>query len=96
MSRYIDLDKVIDKIEDEWGYEGIREDLYDIPTADVEEVRHGENIYYTKNDEHCEFKCSVCNAWIGVVEGGTDALDAARGFKYCPACGAKLDKETEE
>ena len=67
-----------------------------IPTADVEEIRHGKDICYTKNDAHCEFKCSVCNAWIGVVEGGTDSLDAARGFNYCPACGAKLDKEEEE
>lgn len=66
----------------------------DMPTADVEEVRHGKDLYYTVYDTHCEFKCSVCNAWIAIVEGGT--LDAARDFNYCPACGAKMDKEEEE
>lgn len=71
-----------------------KEYIEDQPTADVEEVKHGKDIYYTVCDKHCEFKCSVCNAWIGVVEGGT--LDAARDFNYCPACGAKIDKEKEE
>lgn len=50
------------------------------------------NVYYEEND-HCEFKCSVCGATIGVVEGGT--LDGAN-FKYCPWCGAELDGEVRE
>ena len=58
MSKYVDLDKVIDKIEDEWGYEGIREDLYDIPTADVEKViRCKDCKYCDKEDEH-EYWCT--------------------------------------
>lgn len=47
------------------------------------------NVYYEEND-HCEFKCSLCGATIGVVEGGT--LDGAN-FKFCPWCGAELDGE---
>ena len=47
------------------------------------------NVYYEESD-HCEFKCSLCGATIGVVEGGT--LDGAN-FKFCPWCGAQLDEE---
>lgn len=58
MSRYIDLDKVIDKLVDEWGYEGIREDLYELPTADVEKViRCKDCKYCDKEDEH-EYWCT--------------------------------------
>ena len=32
--RLVDLDAVIDCLEMEWGYEGIREDLYSLPTVD--------------------------------------------------------------
>lgn len=38
MSKYVDLDKVIDKLEDEWGYEGIWDVLYELPSASVVEV----------------------------------------------------------
>lgn len=33
--RVVDLDAVIDCIEVEWGYEGIREDLYNLPVVDA-------------------------------------------------------------
>ena len=33
--RLVDLDAVIDCLEIEWGYEGIREDLYSLPTVDA-------------------------------------------------------------
>ena len=33
--RLVDLDAVIDCIEMEWGYEGIREDLYSLPVVDA-------------------------------------------------------------
>ena len=99
MSRYIDAEKIELRFPDGYDNDGllyvpfrsIQKCIDNTPTADVEEVKHGKDIYYTVCDKHCEFKCSVCNAWIGVVEGGT--LDAARGFNYCPACGAKMKKE---
>lgn len=55
----------------------------------VEERQRAKNIYYEERD-HCEFRCSLCGATIGVVEGGT--LDGAN-FKFCPWCGAQLDEE---
>lgn len=109
MSRYIDIEPIEKQIEFELtigqcktfserekGVLNIYDAIKNAPTADVEKVRHGKDLCYTVYDTHCEFKCSVCNAWIGVVEGGTETLDAARGFNYCPACGAKMDKEKEE
>lgn len=46
MSKYVDLDLIIDHLEIEWGYEGMREELYDLPTADVEEVVHCKHCKY--------------------------------------------------
>lgn len=109
MSRYIDADEEIRKINEaisineqgrkeeslaSYCLRRVAEALEKAPTADVEEVRHGKDIYETVLNHHCEFKCSVCGNWIGVVEGGT--LDGAIEFKYCPACGAKMDKENGE
>ena len=36
--RLVDLNSVIEQLENEWGYEGIREDLYKLPTVDAVEV----------------------------------------------------------
>ena len=50
--RLVDLDVVIDRIEAEWGYKGIREDLYNLPCVDVAPVvrckdcRHSRYIPY--------------------------------------------------
>lgn len=33
--KYVKLDDIIETLEHEWGYEGMREDLYNLPTADV-------------------------------------------------------------
>ena len=62
------------------------------PTVDAVEVVHGRDIYQEAKG-HCEFKCSVCGAEIGVVEGGD--LDGGK-FNYCPNCGAKMDGEVNE
>lgn len=36
--KYVKLNDIIETLEHEWGYEGMREDLYNLPTADVVEV----------------------------------------------------------
>ena len=38
MARYVDLDKIIDHLHDEWGYEGMEEELYDDLQIPVENV----------------------------------------------------------
>lgn len=62
--------------------------LEKLPDADVAPVVHGRDVYKWHKEGHCEFKCSVCGAWAGIIEGGTlDGVD----FDYCPNCGAKMD-----
>lgn len=84
MSRYIDAEKLTDSIFD---WDMTIEDLYyslcklvdDVPTADVQEVKHGE----WKNQEPgyrvAEFMCSVCHS------------ESDKLFDYCPDCGARMD-----
>ena len=72
--------------------EDILVDVEDFPAADVVEHKHGRDICDTVKG-HCEFKCSVCGAWIGCVEGGT--LDGGK-FKFCPNCGADMRAEEGE
>ena len=64
-----------------------------VSAADVAPVRHGRNIYNTV-PEHCEFKCSLCGAELSTVYGGKNDFGMDGGYlKYCPNCGAKMDKE---
>ena len=59
----------------------------DTPTAEVEEVRHGEWVEwyppkeYIITSEEMLYCCSMCDAKYEDVEG----------YKYCPYCGAKMD-----
>ena len=62
-------------------------DILNAPTADVAPVRHGKWIDLVSEDEKrwkwdCIMKCSECG------EMYTDDR-----FKFCPNCGAKMDKE---
>lgn len=77
--RLVDLDAVIDCLEVEWGYEGIREDLYSLPVVDAVPIVHGK---WGDNGISGSMlvKCSVCGFDCG-----------ANSFSYCPNCGAKMD-----
>ena len=57
------------------------------PTADVQEVRHGnwEQCFEDCRKQIEGDKCSVCN----FEHYGT----SIRHYHYCPNCGAKMDKE---
>lgn len=59
--RLVDLDAVIDHLEVEWGYEGIREDLYSLPVVDaVPVVRCKDCIYSIEG--RCFSRTSFLNA----------------------------------
>ena len=66
------------------------EDVKTLPAADVVKVRHAKDVFKQYNKHHCEFMCSLCGGWIGVIEGGDC------DFNYCPNCGAKMDGEKKE
>lgn len=65
-------------------------------TADVQEVRHGKNV--TTMNSVDEFECSecgfVCEIWENIYDDEY-TLDCQREYnpKFCPNCGAKMDKE---
>jgi len=83
MARYIDADQCDEIIEKELGiYDTteLKEMLSYFPTADVQEVKHGEWIK-TERSEYYNWECSLCN---GLVEFRSD---------YCPECGAKMVEE---
>ena len=51
------------------------------PTADVEEVRHGEWIYSENEFGEAFYRCSICDCQTRYKEN------------YCSECGAKMDGE---
>lgn len=66
-----------------------------IPAADVAEVRHGRWIEDERTYPGPGLKnnlCSVCGEIAGAWKEG---LAPERKWAYCPACGARMDKEDE-
>ena len=65
-----------------WGFLLARDDVRETPTIDAEPVRHGKWIW-----EEQVYKCSVCShkAYGNILE----CMDGT--YKFCPACGAKLE-----
>ena len=61
-----------------------------LPTADVEEVKHGMWI----DDGDC-FHCSVCNKTYQLGSLQT-IYDVKRCWQYCANCGAKMDGNTKD
>ncbi len=64
-------------------YDKIIDGIYEIPSADVAPVRHGEWIHPREYGLNLpEHYCSECRAWeYSDVES-----------KFCPNCGAKMDE----
>ncbi len=100
MPRYIDadlieykaicapmLDGVLVRTKQLDGFYAIKKDIEAIPTADVQEVRHG---HWARLgwDEWC---CTCCG-FVTTTEGSWDKP----AEKYCPECGAKMDGGKDE
>jgi rubrerythrin len=93
MSRYIDADKLLKTINEnvaeahnERCVQLIEAILY-APTADVEEVRHGEWIEKDDGWGGVLYTCSVCHCdWTTI-----DGTPFENNMRYCPECGAKMD-----
>ena len=98
MARYIDADKLLNErtvfIQDEEGFDIAVVAVADIelaPTADVEEVKHGEwlpveYVYFGPK----RYECSECK--------GDDYWRKRyneRKENFCPNCGAKMDGDTK-
>lgn len=92
MSDYISRDELFDNIRNDvapFNVAMVFRHIHNIPAADVAPVRHGywEFPIFTDSDDGLDprVKCSEC----GSVEA------AFARWKYCPNCGAKMDKEDE-
>lgn len=62
----------------------LKHKIYDMPAADVAPVVHGKWIRKVENDGYAMSLCSACNFPVHIYLGES---------KFCPSCGAKMDKE---
>ena len=95
MARYIDADmllidlhqqhtiKLFKPTKEDVQFVGMLETINKQPTADVEEVKHGE--WKSGNDLYYRVNCSLCG-----YEHYLGAFYQYSG-NYCPNCGAKMD-----
>lgn len=99
MPRYIDSDILKDLYQPIDGKDYnvnmaiIRANIDDIPTADVQEVKHGKWELSVEplgmKDVDCA-KCSLCGE-LFIVDEDYDFDYIKEFFKYCPNCGTKMD-----
>lgn len=95
-SIYISKSDVLDLITEAYGsgsftdysdYSSLWDSVDDMPTADVQPVKHGKWEYNDKpifGNPYGRYCCSLCGS----------AMDS-RENNYCPNCGARMDGDTE-
>ena len=91
MSKYVNAADAAEKIAEKHGIRiaDLCDTFGDIPAADVAPVRRGNweewwpGIAEIMTGEEMLYRCSACNAKYADIDG----------YKYCPYCGAKMNKE---
>lgn len=73
-------------------FEDCVSELMDIPTADVAEVRHGRWIIHFGRFASYQ-RCDLCGFGLPMIDKENE-LEIGL-YKYCPNCGARMDKEDE-
>ena len=107
MSRYIDADNLADVIDCLDTVEGqgnavfaydVIQAINDAPTADVQEIRHGQ---WEEDEETGDLQCSECGHFTGEFFG--DFVRTEWGLihrtlrpTYCSKCGAKMDGKEDK
>ena len=71
------------------GLEYAKDELYNAPTADVQEVKHGR--WEWNNEDEFFYSCSNCGH---KAYGNTNEIVSGL-YAYCPNCGAKMDEVGE-
>lgn len=104
MKKYIDADLLKEKLNNfidmnqtytdyNCGYDdcltAVQDTISDIPAADVKEIVYGEWIHEKDiNDVKSDYKCSICD----YDDTFFNILINNGFYKYCPNCGAKMNK----
>lgn len=84
--KYIESEMAKKVLADDYAYNAAK--LLDtVPTADVQEVRHGKWLPTRHPDQK---RCSVCDVISFIA-----LYPCINKADYCPHCGAKMDKEQE-
>ncbi len=99
MARYIDAEKLKCSIDSEtdsiFDWDMTIEELYynlckiidDEPTADVQEVRHGE--WLKPSNSLIDNRQWICSECKGLIETAYHCEHCY--YNYCPNCGARMD-----
>ena len=95
MSRYIDAEKLIEKVNNrsthllnEWDTLGVLVAIDETPTADVEEVRHGKWVVDGTLLNNTICSCCHKGKWKGYIPTPEEATE---WMPICPNCGAKMN-----
>lgn len=89
MAEYIDRAAAHEAIINNGYIDDMLKDLYEIPAADVAEVRHGRwVISFNFQTFTYDAICSNCGRCVPAKDMPI--------YKYCPHCGAKMDEEADE
>lgn len=83
MSRYIDADKLLDRIHNPYEMAAVARWVNEAPTADARENVRG---YWIGKPlaGYSKIRCSACRCVF---------MNATGKWKYCPECGAKMEEE---
>ena len=65
--------------------------LSNFPTIEAEPVRHGRWEFEKDLEDFRDVKCTACGGTL-LTEWSTELSE----YRYCPNCGAKMDKENDE
>ena len=96
MSRYIDADKVLDKMRDTFDMQDLYLPIHlkeliidDIPTADVRENVHGKWLYGESEEGNDGYFCNMCGNFVPWIYADFD-ISFIKEFNFCPKCGAEM------
>ena len=106
MNRYIDADELLElydidldglETDKPWTIpiEVVKQNIKDMPSADVKPIRHGQWIYGENEEGHDGYKCSECGKFIPWEYDKYD-IDFIKEVHYCSNCGAKMDGEEQK
>lgn len=85
MNTYVEREALLDALDKDdmlVSFE-VRKTITDAPSADVKPVVHGKWLSAGHDGWSYYIRCTACNSLFG---------DMTK-FKYCPNCGATMDKE---